>query len=223
MKVLLVEDDIVFSEILCEYLTDLNNEVRLAFEGEKAEELIFSQPFDLILLDIHIPKNNGLTVLQKIRENGFTTPVIVITSSLESDKIEKAFTIGCNDYIKKPFDFKELHARIKYIKKQYKIDFYGTINIDETYTFDFQNLTIFKNRSPIKIPKKEAEIIKYFLCNQNRVISFNELIINIWGYEIEPSISTIRTYIKNIRKLFNYAYIESIKGLGYKFTSNNSE
>ncbi|MDX9796817.1 MAG: response regulator, partial [Arcobacteraceae bacterium] len=68
MKVLLVEDDIVFSEILCEYLTDLNNEVILAFEGEKTEELIFSQPFDLILLDIHIPKNNGLTVLQKIRE-----------------------------------------------------------------------------------------------------------------------------------------------------------
>lgn len=219
MKIFLLEDDIIFSEIIEEYLVTIGHTVVKSFDAYSAEEILYSSSFDLLLMDINIPLGNGLELLQKFRGFGYKTPVIMITSLKSSFELEKAFELGCNDYIKKPFEFKELKARISNLEKVYKIGFKGCISITEEILFDFENMNIIKNKKRLKIPKKEAEIIRYFLLNKNRLISIEELVLNIWEYNNEPSIATIRTYIKNIRRIINKNFLISIKGMGYKYTT----
>ena len=219
MKILLLEDDLIFNEIIKEYLESLNYIVVQTYTGEEAEELIYTYKYDLLILDIHVPIISGIDLLNDFRKSGYTTPAIFVTSVTNTDQISKAFEIGADDFIKKPFSFSELDSRINYIKKMYSIDTNNYIRINEIISFDVRNMSIIKDKKHIKIPKKEAEIIKYFLLNTNRTISIDELIVNLWNFEHEPSISTIRSYIKNIRKSISKSCIETIKGLGYKFNT----
>ena len=219
MKVLLLEDDIIFSEILEEYLHSLKYNVQTVFDLDSAEEYLYSNKYDLLLLDINVPGGNGLDLLERFRYIGYKTPTIIITSFTNINEIERAYEIGCDDYIKKPFELKELKARITYLENIHKINFKGQLQIDKDIIFDSSNMNIRKNNFPIKIPKKEAEIIKFFLLNKNRVIPIDELIINIWEYGEEPSIATIRTYMKNIRRILEKDFIETIKNVGYKFNT----
>ncbi len=219
MKVLLLEDDIIFSEIIEEYLNFLSYSVETVFDLESAEELLYNNKYDLLILDINIPGGNGLDLLENFRNLGFKTPSIIITSFTNINEIERAYDVGCDDYLKKPFELKELKARINYLENIHKINFKGQIKIDKDLIFDAYNMNIRKKDLTIKIAKKEAEIIKFFLLNKNRVISINELIINIWNYGEEPSIATIRTYMKNIRRILEKNFIETIKNVGYKFNT----
>lgn len=219
MKVLLLEDDIIFSEILEEYLHSLKYNVETVFDIDSAEENIYNNKYDLLILDINVPGGNGLDLLEQFRDIGYKTPTIIITSFTNINEIERAYEIGCDDYIKKPFDLKELKARITYLETIHKINFKGQIKIDKDIIFDFYNMNIRIKSIPIKIPKKEAEIIKFFLLNKNRVISIDELVINIWEYGEQPSIATIRTYMKNIRRILDKNFIETIKNIGYRFNT----
>lgn len=103
MKIFLLEDDIVFSEIIEEYLVAIGHTVVKSFDAYSAEEILYSSSFDLLLMDINVPLGNGLDLLQKFRGFGYKTPVIMITSLKSSFELEKAFELGCNDYIKKTF------------------------------------------------------------------------------------------------------------------------
>ncbi len=213
MKILLLEDDIILSDLLKEYLESHSYTVFQSFEGEEANELLYNQKFDLLLFDINVPEINGLKILKKFRDIGFTTPIIFMTASTNFQEFEEAYRIGANDFLRKPFNLEELKIRIEYIEKTILMNSIKLIKIDKKMSFDLPNMCLIRNNIKITLPKKEAEIIKYFLLNKNRIISVEELIINIWEYAKDPSISTIRTYIKNIRKNLNN--LSTIKGLGY--------
>jgi len=219
LKILLLEDDIIFSEIIEEYLNFLAYSVETVFDLESAEDLLYNNKYDLLILDINIPGGNGLDLLENFRSLGFKTPSIIITSFTNINEIERAYNVGCDDYLKKPFELKELKARINYLENIHKINFKGQIKIDKDLIFDSYNMNIRKKDITVRIAKKEAEILRFFLLNKNRVISIDELIINIWEYGEEPSIATIRTYIKNIRKVLEKNIIETIKNVGYKFNT----
>lgn len=214
-KILLLEDDGILSELIKEYLESNSCYVKAVFTADDAEEELYSAKYDLLLFDINLPLFSGLEVLKKIRLDKIFTPIIFMTASNNFKDFEEAYTLGANDFIRKPFELKELLIRIKYIKKIFLIQSSNIITIDENIKFDLLNMCIIKNDLRVKLPKKESEIIKYFLLNKNRIITIDELIINIWDYSKEPSIATIRTYIKNIRKNLNHDYLETVKGLGY--------
>jgi DNA-binding response OmpR family regulator len=221
MRVLLLEDDIIFSEIIEEYLNHLKYSVETVFDLYTAEELLYTNRYDLLILDVNVPGGNGLDLLERFRNNGYKTPTIIITSFTNIDSIERAYKIGCDDYIKKPFELKELQVRINYLEHTHKINFKGQIKIDNETIFDSYNMNIRKNNTVIKIPKKEADIIKFFLLNENRIITVDELIRNVWEYNEQPSIATIRTYIKNIRKTLKNDFLETIKNVGYKYSTTS--
>ncbi len=162
MKILLLEDDIIFSEIIEEYLKSLNYSVYPVFDYDTAEGLIYDNKYDLLLLDINIPGGNGLDLLEKLRNTGYRIPSIIITSFTNIEEIERAYNSGCDDYVKKPFELKELKARIQYLENIHNINFQGNIQISDDITFDSYNMNIRKKDILIKIPKKEAEIIKVF-------------------------------------------------------------
>lgn len=218
LKILLLEDDMLLSEIIEEFLISLGYEVTLALNGEIAQDKALSQKFDLFILDVNVPFLNGFEFLKSLRDLHDNTPAIFITSLNTPADMHKGFEVGGDDYIKKPFDLSELELRIENIKKHFKLDFDNdTLVINKDIIFNPTTFSLIKNSKPITLPPKEAKILTYLMEHSNRIISLEELSVNIWDYDHIPSDSTIRTYIKNIRKLIGQETIINLKGVGYRF------
>jgi DNA-binding response OmpR family regulator len=219
MKILLLEDDVILNEIIHEYLLELNYEVISEFDGNDAIDTIYENHFDLLVLDVGVPGINGFELLKTLRNAKMNIPAIFITSLNDSTSLEEGFEAGCNDYIKKPFELKELEVRINNIKRINKIDSRDIMIINDAFKYDFFNRCLVKEDQKITLAKKETLILEFFLKNQHRTISVDELIVNIWEYEASPTNATIRTYIKNLRKCLGDNRIITEKGIGYRFES----
>ncbi len=216
MKILLLEDDLILNEIIEEFLVSLKYEVTTVFDGLKASEAIYDEHFDLLILDVNVPNINGFEFLKNLRDNYITTPAIFITSLNSVENIEEGFNVGADDYLKKPFELKELELRINNIKRLLHLED-DELVISPNIKFNTKLNFIDYDTIKTKLPLKEAQILKYLLTNTNKCVSQDELSSNIWNYEGAPTSSTIRTYIKNIRKVIGEEYIETIKGVGYRF------
>lgn len=217
MKILLLEDDVILNEIIEEFLLSLNYEVITAFDGNIAEELIYEESFDLLLFDVNIPNITGFELLKNIRQNNINIPIIFITSRHTADDVKIGFNSGCDDYIKKPFELSELQLRIENIKRLRQIDNHGQIKIDNDTFFNYEKKVIIRNNEEFNLSKIEAKILEYFLKNKNKTISIDEISVNNWVYDEMPESTTIRTYIKNLRKKLNDETITTLKGIGYRF------
>ena len=216
MKILLLEDDILLNEIIEEHLQNKGYIVISAFTGTEAQELIYSQKFDLFLFDVNVPNINGFDLLKNARQNDIKTPTIFLTSLNMVDDLEKGFESGCDDYVKKPIELKELDIRINNIKRLFKISPENILKLSKNIYFDSINLLIKKNEQEQALTKKECEILLY-LINKETTVSIEELSTNIWSYEDSPSASTVRTYIKTLRKILGEKFITNIRGVGYRF------
>lgn len=219
MKILLMEDDLLLNEIIEEHLIEKGYTVLTVFDGEEAQNLIYSQKFDLLLLDVNVPNINGFELLEDIRFKEIKTPAIFITSANMVEDIEKGFKSGCDDYVKKPFELRELDLRIENIKRLHNISLLNEYNITNDIVLNSVELTIIKEGKKIKIAQKECEVLLYLIKNKTRHVSIDELSLNIWAYEESPLSSTVRTYIKNLRKILGEESILNIRGVGYKFNN----
>lgn len=216
MKILLLEDDLILNEIIEEYLISQEHEVITAFSGNEAQDYLYSQIFDLLILDVNVPFVSGFELLKELRTKNIKTPTIFITSLNMVEDMQKGFDSGCDDYLKKPFELKELDLRINNIKRLFNITPKELINISKDTFLDIQNLLIIKNNQKIHLAKKECEVLQY-LINSSKTVSIEELSLNLWAYEDNPNDSTIRTYIKNLRKILGEEKIINIRGVGYRF------
>lgn len=216
MKILLLEDDLILNEIIEEFLDSLGYDVTSVYDGMNASEIIYDENFDLLILDVNVPNMTGFEFLKSLRQNSITTPAIFITSLDSVEDIEEGFKAGADDYLKKPFELKELELRINNIKRLLHLED-EEIKIAQNISFNAKLNYIDCDSIKTKLPLKEAQILKYLLNNTNRCVSQDELSSNIWSYEDAPTSSTIRTYIKNIRKIIGEDFIETIKGVGYRF------
>lgn len=215
MKILLLEDDLILNEILQEHLITQNHIVFTTFSANEAQDYLYSQKFDLLILDVNVPDLNGFELLKELRNHNIKTPAIFITSLSMVEDMQKGFESGCDDYIKKPFELKELDLRINNIKRLFNIDL--RIRIDENIYIDLENYNIIKDEKIYNISKKESEVLQYLFTNSSKTISIDELITNIYSYEDSIDSSTIRTYIKNLRKVLGEEKILNIRGVGYRF------
>jgi DNA-binding response OmpR family regulator len=219
MKILLLEDDPILSEIIEEFLVEHGLHVKLFYDGKEALDAIFEHKFDLLLLDINVPSLNGFELLKEIKNARITTPVIFITSLDQISDVKKGFALGAEDYLKKPFDLEELLVRIERTKKLHNIDTNERITLTNELFFDPANYEIITPETSYKLRKKEAQLLEYFLKHKNRVLSFEEIIEEVWRFEETPTHATVRTYIKNLRSYGLEALIENTKGVGYVFKS----
>ncbi|ARU49996.1 Response regulator MprA [Sulfurospirillum diekertiae] len=217
MKILLLEDDPILSEIIEEFLVEHGLHVKLFYDGKTALDAIFEHKFDLLLLDINVPSLNGFELLKEIKNARITTPVIFITSLDQISDVKKGFALGAEDYLKKPFDLEELLVRIERTKKLHNIDTNERITLTNDLFFDPSNYEIITPETSYKLRKKEAQLLEYFLKHKNRVLSFEEIIEEVWRFEEVPTYATVRTYIKNLRSYGLEALIENTKGVGYVF------
>jgi len=217
MVVLLFESDTFLCNEINSQLLTKNNEVHIARDLEEAIDLLYFYRFDLLLFELTLSTIDIIDVLKEFRERGNRTPTIFISSLNDISILKRAYHAGCNDYIQIPYKFEELEIRINYIKKEFNLENKGSILISNEMIFDIANYLIIKDNEKIPLPKKEAYILKYFLENKNKTILTDDLIVNIWEYNNAPSVSTIRTYIMNLRKIIGSQHFTTVKGIGYRF------
>lgn len=218
MKILLLEDDALLSKILTKHLEQSYN-ITAVYDGNSVLEMIESEKFDLLIFDSNVPGISGLELIKELRAYNDFTPIIMITAYQDTIHLKKAFTHGCNDYIKKPFELDELDMRIKNISRTFNIEQNKLITISKDILFDALNNQIIKGNKIFSIAKKESEFLNYLVKKRNQTISKEELVQNLWSFEHMPSDATLRVYIRNLRTLVGKEAIMTIRGMGYRLVS----
>lgn len=218
-KLLLLEDDLTLNETITDFLEDANFLVESVYSGEDAQTSIYERSFDLLLLDVNVPTLSGFEVLAQARQDGKQTPAIFLTSLNGMDDVEKGFDVGCDDYIRKPFALKELLLRVQTIlKRNFNHQESDKQKLNDIFSYDITSQTLYKDNIEVTLHHKEQKLLQLFLQHQNEAITHEVISQHLWNFDEEPSDLSLRTYIKNLRKILGKDSIESIKRYGYKFS-----
>jgi DNA-binding response OmpR family regulator len=229
LRILIVEDEKPILMGLKDSLELEGFEVDAAADGEEGYDKARRDKPDIILLDIMLPKMNGFEVCKRLREQGFRNYIIMLTAKVEeSDKIV-GLNIGADDYITKPFSILELSARLKSVERRLG----QQAQNKEIYSFrdiqvDFKKYEIRKQGRLLEFSAKEFEILRHFLDNPGDVVSRNELLNKVWGYDVYPTTRTVDNHIVKLRQKLetdpeNPELILSIRGVGYKLNLEHDE
>jgi len=219
-KLLLLEDDLTLSETVVDYFEEEGFDVTAVYDGDEANDVIYENKFDLFLLDVNVPSLNGFDLLKQVREDGNTTPAIFITSLNSMNSLEEGFESGCDDYIRKPFELKELLLRVQtIIKREFSKNKETVIQIDENISFDTNTNELLKDGEIIQLNFKEQKLLKFFLQNRDELLIHDRIYDYVWDYDEQYSDNSLRTYIKNLRKVLGKERIVSLKKLGYRFNT----
>jgi len=216
-KILLLEDDLLFSDSLEDFLQEEGFCIDIASTGEEALDFHYENNYDLYIFDINVPKIDGLEVLSLLKENQDKTPAIFLTSYKDKDTLKKAFMKGCDDFIKKPVDLDELLFRIKAVLRRGN-KYFQNIVLNKDFEFNQQEKRLYKNQVDLQVPTKILELLELFIENQDKIVTKDMIISRLWNnYEIHSD-GSIRVYVNQIKTIFgNKDIIKNIKGIGYKF------
>ena len=214
MKILVVEDDKIIREGICEYLSEFGYEMYEAEDGRKALDIFKDKDINLIILDIQIPLLNGLEVLKEVRKES-KIPILMLTAFSDEEYKISAFSSLADGYIEKPFSLPVLKVRIDSLIKRYYKEVEKFIYKD--LEVNFSSYTAKVKDEFIDVNAKELEILKYLLENEGHVLTRNQIIDNVWK-EIEdiPFDRVIDVYIKELRKKLKLDCIITIRNVGYK-------
>ena len=220
MKILIIEDEYSLSDAIAETLKKEKFQVNIITNGEDGENEALTNVYDLILLDVMLPKKGGFEILRTLREEKVDTPVIMLTAKSEmSDKLN-GLENGADDYITKPFHTRELVARVKVILKR-------KTNVNDTHILEYSdlklNLTTCKmcvDDTEIAINGKELDLLEILLLNKNKIVNREILANKIWGYNSETEYNNVEVYVSFLRKklklLKSQVKIKAVRGIGYK-------
>jgi len=211
MKILLLEDDEIIAQQIKEYFELFDNIVDWFVNGEELLENSDARNYDILLLDINTPKIDGIEVLEIIREMGINVPAIFITAKSDLEYLKRAYSIGCNDYIKKPFDIEELEVRIEYIVNHSN----SIVKLGDGYNYDMKKERLFKDDREVTLNKKEQSFL-YLLVKNAGEITSNEMIKNYVWNDKDVCDNTLRTTIKKLRDKLDSNFIQNLRGIGYK-------
>lgn len=223
MKVLIIEDEIELQEAIKESLIKEKYIVETASDFSTALEKVSTYDYDCILLDIMLPKGNGLGILEKLKELNKSENVIIISAKNSLDDKLNGLALGADDYLTKPFHIAELIARIKAVLRRKNQNGKNQIEVGNII-FDIQKRILSVDGDTIHLNRKEFDILNYFLVNQNRLITKSSLAEHVWGDYIDQadSFDFIYYQIKNLRKKLEESnatiLIETIYGIGYKLS-----
>ncbi len=219
-KILIIDDDENICEVIKMYLESSGYDTKVGHNGKVAQELFMEYKPDLVLLDVMIPNMDGIDVLKWIRKEN-ETPVIMLTAKGETFDKVLALELGADDYVVKPFEPKELIARVKAVIRRYNVE----VGVKEAITYpdltiDVNSYNVTYNGDEIKMPPKEFELLYYLASNKNRVFTREQLLCEVWGYDYPGDSRTVDVHIKRLReKLHGGAnwQLETVWGVGYKF------
>lgn len=221
MRILVVEDEKKINDVIVKTLKKEKYGVDSCFDGEEALDYIFSVEYDIILLDIMLPKKNGFQVLESMRKKGIKTPVLFLTARDQIEDRVKGLDLGADDYLVKPFAFEELLARIRVVlrKNSGSVEDSGNILKIANLTVDCNKHEVFRDDASIKLSAKEFSILEYMIRNKGRVVSKEKIEEHVWDFDYEGGSNIVEVYIKFLRKKvdndFSPKLIHTIRRVGY--------
>ncbi|WP_291579947.1 response regulator transcription factor [Clostridium sp. UBA6640] len=216
-RILAVDDDIQILTIIKKALEKDNHFIDVFERTEKVNTNMLTK-YDLILLDVMMPDTDGFVFCKTIR-NTVDCPIIFITAkTMDTDLIE-GFSLGADDYIKKPFSLSELRARVNAHLRREKREYHNRI-VSDNFKFDVSEKILYLNEEAIKLTKSEYEICEFLIKSKGQVFSLEQIIEKVFGFDFESDTTSIREHIKNIRAKFkkhDENPIETVWGIGYKW------
>ena len=225
MKVLIAEDDRDFGNILAQYISISGFSVTLGRDGREAWDLFKNNKPDICVLDIMMPEMDGFSLAEKIKDNAPDVPLIFLTAKSMKEDIIRGLKIGADDYITKPFDPEVLILRINNILKRAYSSSNDEYKVSQT-NLNFNTLELITPDSKIKLTLKEAQLLKYFIINKNKVLAREDILNEIWGEDdyflgrsMDVFISRLRKYVTNDKHLD----IRTVRGTGFILEEKEGE
>ena len=215
-KILIVEDETEIRDGISEYLSEVGYDVMVAEDGQEGIDLFKSNEFDLVLLDIMLPKINGFGVLSQIREIS-DVPVMMLTAMTDDYSQIMSFNEKADDYITKPFSVVVLHKRIEALQRRIQGRQQNNKWIYKDVEVDFLGFCAKKDNNPVDLKPKEIKLLELLIKHKNQVLTRNQMLDSLWEIDEAPADRVIDVYIKNLRKKLDLDCITTVKGIGYKF------
>ncbi|PEV24180.1 response regulator transcription factor [Bacillus thuringiensis] len=213
--ILVVEDDQEIQELIKQFLMTQQYKVIVASDGLEGMKQFNKQSFDLILLDVMMPNLNGFEVAKMIRSQS-NIPIIMLTALEEEQDQMKGFDLGIDDYITKPFSFHVLMRRVQAVLRRSNNQSTDNHFVFRKLHVDGDAYKVYVNKAEVPLTTKEFEILQLLLQNEKKVLTRENIVEKIWGYEYAGDTRMIDTHMKNIRKKLDIPYIKTVKGIGYK-------
>lgn len=225
-KILYVEDDVNLGFVTTDNLNMNGYKTVYCKDGKEALEIFDKDTFDLCILDIMLPETDGFAIARAIRERNKSIPIIFLTAkAMKEDRIT-GFKTGADDYITKPFNIEELVLRIEVFLKRSTISGENSLPLKFTignYLFDFENLALGDGKSQIQLTLKEAELLRFFCMNTNKVLKREDILRSLWGdddYFMGRSLDVFISRLRKHLKLEPAVYIENIHGVGFRMNTD---
>lgn len=218
MKILLAEDEVDLNNVVTRYLKKNGYSVDSVLDGEEALDYLEYGEYDLVILDIMMPKVDGFEVIKKLRDKGNHTSVLMLTARDSADDKVKGLDLGADDYIVKPFDFNELMARIRAVVRRKYGNSSNRLVIGDLI-LDTSEKSVTRAGKQIELTGKEYEVLEYLMQSKNRILSREQIKEHVWDFDYEGDSNIIDVLIKNIRKKIDIEAGKQIiytkRGLGY--------
>ena len=222
IKLLLAEDEAALGQIIKESLETRDFEVVLCDNGEKAFEKYQSETPEILVLDVMMPKKDGFTLAKEIRAIDNTIPIIFLTAKSQTSDVVEGFSIGGNDYLKKPFSMEELIVRIHNLINRTQVQKTSKVLSVGDYTFDFPKQQLqFKNEDSLQLTHREAHLLFHLIQNKNQVLDRSLILNKLWGTDDFFSARSMDVFITKLRKKLKKdenIQIINVRGFGYKLT-----
>jgi two-component system alkaline phosphatase synthesis response regulator PhoP len=225
-RILLVEDEPGLQLTLSDRLRREGYEVETAADGQSGLDRAATGEFDLVLLDVMLPRKNGFDVLRDLRQRGLETPVIMLTARGQVVDTVVGLKLGADDYLSKPFEMMELLARIE-ARLRRRTTPPATMPVSEGYQFgevrmDFRSAEVFRGKDPLELSAREFQLLRYLIEHRNEVISRDQLLNEVWGYNAMPSTRTVDVHVAWLRQKIepnprHPQFLLTVHGLGYRF------
>ncbi len=213
-SILVMEDDINIQELIVEFLKAEGYDVDYASDGLEGIQLFKKKEYNLVLLDIMMPNLDGYSVCKMIRQTS-NVPIIFLTALNEESNQLKGFELECDDYITKPFSFNLLIQRVKAVLRRGRINISSDFLIFEKLKLDLNTYSVQIDGQNIELTLKEFNILKMLIEKYPQVVTRENLLDSIWGYDYYGDTRIVDAHIKNLRKKISLPYIKTVKGIGY--------
>ena len=218
MRILIAEDEKALNRLLKKKLEEQSYSVDACLDGQEAWDYLDSTDYDVILLDIMMPKKSGLEVLKTLRRKGIHTPVLLLTAKDSIEDRVLGLDAGADDYLVKPFAFEELLARIRVMLRKQTGSASSLLSIGDL-SLDLNSHQVFREGKELSLSSKEFALLRYLMMNQGRILSRDQIEQHIWNYDYAGSSNRVDVYIRYLRKKiddpFEKKLIHTVRGAGY--------
>jgi two-component system OmpR family response regulator len=219
MRLLLVDDDIKIAQFVINGLREAGFAVDHATDGEEGLHLALTEPYDLAIVDLMLPKLDGLTLIEKVRENKINTPVLILSAKRSVDDRVDGLKKGSDDYLVKPFAFSELLARVQALIRRSTLVTTPTELKVADLTLDLHTRRVFRDDKEIVLQPLEFSLLEYLMRNSGRVVSKTMIMEHVWDYNFSPQTNVVEARICYLRdkidKNFDVKLIHTVRGVGY--------